>query len=138
MKRFRLLVGNLNNQQLTQISAESYARKSLLSEPKILFSLLTDSCGFYALCHFVTSDGESDEYWVSRSESDPKRAVAMIRWLLKRCRSSEELNLEGWRVETSSLAAQDNPAVGQSTRSGCHYTYRYKHASVLIRERCCY
>jgi hypothetical protein len=116
MKRFRLLVGGLNKQQLSQISAESYARKSLLSEPKILFSLLTDSCGFYALCHFVTSDGEYDKYWVSRSESDPKRAVAMIRWLLKRCRSSEELNLEGWRVETSSLAAQDNPAVGQSDK----------------------
>lgn len=50
------------------------------------------------------------------SESDPKRAVAMIRWLLKRCRSSEELNLEGWRAETSSLAAQGNPAVGQSDK----------------------
>jgi hypothetical protein len=113
VKRFRLLLGGLSKQQLTEISAESYARKSLLSEPKILFSLLTDSCGFYALCHFVTSDRKSDEYWVSQSERDPKRAVAMIRWLLKRCRSSEELNLEGWRVETSSLAAQDKPAVDQ-------------------------
>lgn len=97
MKRFRLLVGSQNKSELTQVCAESLARKSTLDSPQVLYSLLTDSCGFYGVCHVVKPDGEPDEYWVSRQENDPMKVVAMIRWLLQNSLANNVPDLSPWK-----------------------------------------
>jgi hypothetical protein len=115
MKRFRYLMGHENKNPLTQLSAESYARKSELEDPKVLYSVLTDCCGFYALCHVVTPERQPDEYWISRQESDPKRIVAILYWLLLQSSPNTEVSallrrLENWRVDT----AQDKPVSNEN------------------------
>lgn len=113
MKRFRLLIGSENKSPLTQVAAESLARKSQLMDPKYLYSVLTDCCGLYALCHIVTPVGESDMYWISRQENEPRRLVACLRWLLLHSRKDDVPNLQDWMVVT----AQDvdkNSETGES------------------------
>jgi hypothetical protein len=101
MKRFRLLIGKENKSPLTQVSAESYARKSKLDNPKVLYSVLTDCCGLYALIHVVKPKDLSDEYWISRQESDPKKIVDILRWLLIKSRSTDPPDLSSWKEETT-------------------------------------
>ena len=118
MKRLRLLINKMNKKQLTQVSAESYARKSLLTNPKILFSLLTDLCGFYAVCHFVTADERPDEYFISRQVHDPSRAVATIWWLLKESREDAiDLNrLREWLVARTSMSDSNDSALDEDEK----------------------
>lgn len=96
MKRFRWLINSENKDELTQVCAESLARKSVLESPQVLYSLLTDSCGFYGVCHFVKPENESDEYWVSRQVQGARNAVAMIRWLLQKALANEIPDLTLW------------------------------------------
>jgi hypothetical protein len=105
MKRFRSLLQRQNKSALTQLSAESYARKTQKNNnPQVLYSVLTDCCGMYALCHVVKpEEGQSDEYWISRLENSPERFVAVLFWLLKRSRSTDEgaLDFMSWKVDTA-------------------------------------
>jgi hypothetical protein len=101
MKRFRFLLENENKSSLTQVSAESYTRKSELPNPKVQYSVLTDCCGFYAFIHVVKPEDQSDEYWISRKESDPPKIVAILRWLLLRCRSTDPPDLSSWKEDTA-------------------------------------
>ena len=101
MKRFRLLIGSENKSPLTQVAAESLARKSQLADPKCLYSVLTDCCGLYALCHVITQVGESDMYWISRQENEPRRLVAILRWLLLHSRKDDVPNLQDWMIVTA-------------------------------------
>lgn len=112
MKRFRYLLGRDNKSPMTQVAAQSYARKSQLDDPKILYSILTDCCGLYALCHFITPEGESDKYWISRREIEPKRVVAVLRWLLLNSRKDAAPNLQAWKVATSGLDVQNSNETG--------------------------
>ena len=141
MKRFRSLLGSKNKSPLTQVSAESYARKSQLDDPQVLYSVLTDCCGFYTLCHLVKPEGESDEYWISRQENDPERVVAVLCWLLRWSRSTDAPDLKHWRVVTaqdqrgtaneehntgSQERGNNNVPDTDSTSAGCHPTKRTK------------
>ena len=83
MKKFELMKGVKNRTPLTQVAAESFARKKSLETipPTLcLYSILTDISGLYVLWHEVINDA-ADVYWVSRQETDPKRFVAIIYWL---------------------------------------------------------
>lgn len=101
MKRFRRLIGSENKSELTQLSAESYARKSKLQSPRVLYSVVTDCCAFYVLCHLVKPAGKPDDYWVSRQETDPERVVSIFLWLLRHSRGKEDPGIERWRVPTA-------------------------------------
>jgi hypothetical protein len=86
IKRFELMKDTKNRTPLTQVAAESLARrKSLVATrgPKfILYSILTDISGLYVLWHGINNDNEPvDMYWVSRQETDPERFLAIIYWL---------------------------------------------------------
>ena len=53
---------------------------------------------------------QSGEYWISRQESDPKRIVMILYWLLLQSSPNTQLpallkSLENWRLETK----QDKP-----------------------------
>jgi len=102
MKRFRSLVSRENKSQLTQVSAESYARNRYLSEQKkgraVYYSLLTDLSVVYIVCHKVYNDGP-DQYWVSRSEDDPFSVVAAIVWVLTKSFENGAPNLSRWKCE---------------------------------------
>jgi hypothetical protein len=81
MKKFELMKGVKNRTPLTQVAAESFARrKSLETIPPKLYSILTDISGLYVLWHEVNNDA-ADVYWVSQQETDPERFVAIIYWL---------------------------------------------------------
>jgi hypothetical protein len=82
MKKHDLLKGKMNRTALTQVAAESLARKKSLglSRPT-LYSILTDISGLYVLWHEVKKGVERDVYWVSRQETDPERFVASLYWL---------------------------------------------------------
>mmetsp|Transcript_25171 Transcript_25171/g.45560 ORF Transcript_25171/g.45560 Transcript_25171/m.45560 type:complete len:518 (-) Transcript_25171:502-2055(-) len=83
MKKYDLLKGNKNKPALTQVAAESLARKKALSisGPTRLYSILTDISGLYVLWHEVKGGAERDVYWVSRQETDPERFVASLYWM---------------------------------------------------------
>merc|ERR1712232_1344951 len=102
MKRFRSLVSRENKSQLTQVSAESYARNRYLSEQKkgraVYYSLLTDLSVVYIVCHKVYNDGP-DQYWVCRSEDDPFSVVAAIVWVLTKSFENGAPNLSRWKCE---------------------------------------
>ena len=60
--------------------------------------MLTDCCLLYALCHVVTPEGPSDQYWISRPETVPERVVAVLYWLLQHSRSVDAPNLLAWEA----------------------------------------
>lgn len=120
MKRFRWLINSENQSELTQVCAESLARKSVVESPQVLYSLLTDSCGFYGVCHVVKPANESDEYWVSRQVQGARNAVAMIRWLLQKALTNEIPDLKPWFQDSKVGAGNGESAGGKSggKRSG--------------------
>ena len=80
-KKFELLKGRKNRTFLTQVAAESLARRKTLAtiKPK-LYSILTDISGLYVLWREV-NNGAVDVRWVSQQETSPERFVAIIYWL---------------------------------------------------------
>ena len=77
----------------------------------VLYSLLTDSCGFYGVCHFIKPANESDEYWVSRQVQGARNAVAMIRWLLQKALTNEMPDLKPW-FQDSKVGAGNGESTG--------------------------
>ena len=95
MKKWGLLSNRLNKSPITQVAAESMARRLKLKErcPDGLFSLLTDCMVLYGVYH----DVPGNTYWISRSENTAEEILVSICWLyLSSIRVVSVNNIADW------------------------------------------
>ena len=79
MKKWALLANSENKSSLTEVAAESMARRLGLQDscPGVLFSLLTDGLVLYTVYHDVSENN----YWISRSVNTAEEILVSICWL---------------------------------------------------------